>query len=85
LCPANRLPDVPIDWVRGTLIGMNADYMWSRDPAISDWLDRARLNPTRGLRQRMGEPGVQRASKRYADNVRPALEKLQKFAARAMG
>jgi hypothetical protein len=85
LCPPNRLPDFPIDWVRGTLIGLNADYMWSRDPAISDWLDRARLNPTRGLRQRMGEPGVQRASKRYADNVRPALEKLQKFAARAMG
>ena len=26
LCPVNPLPDVPLDWVRGTIVGMNADY-----------------------------------------------------------
>jgi len=82
LCPPNRFPDVPLDWIRGTLIGMSADYLWSKDPAISEWLERSRLNATRGLRKRMGEPGVQRSSKRYADNVRSALEKLQKFSIR---
>ena len=79
LCPPNRLPDVPLDWVRGMLIGMTADHLWSKEPDLADWLDRARLNPSRGLRQRSHEPQVQHASKRFADNVRPALEKLQQF------
>jgi hypothetical protein len=80
LCPPNRLPHTASDWARGTLIGLDADYRWSRDAAISGWLERARLNPTRGLRQRMGEPGVRNAMKRYTDNVRPARERLQQFA-----
>ena len=79
LCPPNRLPDVPLDWVRGMLIGMKADNLWSRDAALSDWLERARLNPSRGLRQQSSEPRVQQARKRFVDNVRPGLEKLQQF------
>jgi hypothetical protein len=76
LCPPNRLPDVPLDWVRGTLIGVNADYLWSKEPDIADWLDRARLNPSRGLRARLGEPRIQQSMQRFAQNVRPALAKL---------
>jgi len=83
LCPPNRLPDVPLDWVRGTLIGVQADYLWSKDHAISEWLERARLNPARGLQQRMANPRVQQASKRYAENVRRALQKLQQFLSQA--
>jgi hypothetical protein len=56
LCPTNPLPDVPLDWVKGTLIGMNAERTWSKEPDIVDWLDRARLNASRGLRQRAAEP-----------------------------
>jgi hypothetical protein len=81
LCPPNRLPDSLADWARGARIGINADYLWSRDPALSSWLERARLNPMRGLRRFMAEPGVQRALKRYTDSVRPALDNLLKFAA----
>jgi len=81
LCPPNRLPDVPLDWVRGMLIGMTADYLWSKEPDLSEWLERARLNPSRGLRQRSRDTQVQQASKRFADNVRPALQKLQQFLA----
>jgi hypothetical protein len=83
LCPPNRLPDVPLDWVRGTLIGMNADYLWSKEPDIADWLERARLNPSRGLRQHGDEPRVQQAMKRFADHVRPGLAKLTQFLAQA--
>jgi hypothetical protein len=79
LCPPNRLPDVPLDWVRGTLIGLEAEGRWSKDSALSDWLERARLNPARGLRQRGDEPRVQRARKRFLENVRPGLEKLQQL------
>lgn len=82
LCPPNRLPDVPLDWARGTLIGMTADYLWSREPDISDWLERARLNPTRGVRARRDEPKLQKALKRYVEQARPALERLRQLLAR---
>jgi hypothetical protein len=83
LCPPNPLPDVPLDWLRGTLIGMQADYLWSKDPALGEWLERARLNPSRGIRKRMNDPQVQQAGLRYAQNARPALAKLQLFLAQA--
>lgn len=83
LCPTNPLPDAPLDWVRGTAIGTQADYMWSRDPEIADWLERARLNPSRGIRRRMVDPKVQRAAERYARNARPALARLQQLAAQS--
>ena len=83
LCPPNRLPNVPLDWVRGTLIGMNADYLWSKEPDITAWLERARLNPSRGLRQRGDEPRVRQAMNRFAENVRPGLAKLMQFLADA--
>jgi hypothetical protein len=77
LCPPNRQPDVPLDWLRGTLIGLKADYQWSKQPDVADWLDRARLNAARGLRQRSAEPRVLEARTRFAENVRPALAKLE--------
>lgn len=79
LCPPNRLPDTAIDWIPGTLTGLNADYRWSKDASITDWLERARLNPSRGLRQHMDEPRAQQAAKRYTQNIRAALDRLQHF------
>lgn len=79
LCPPNPLPQVPLDWVRGTLIGMNADYLWAKQPDIADWLERARLNMGRGLRRRSDDPLVQAASKRFGANARPGLAKLTRF------
>jgi hypothetical protein len=81
LCPPNRLPDTPSDWIRGTLIAMTADHGWSRDPSIAEWLERSRLNPSRGVRSRFTEPKVVDASKRFAASVRPALEKARRFLA----
>jgi hypothetical protein len=83
LCPPNALPDAPLDWVRGMLIGVNADYLWSKQPDIADWLERSRLNMSRGLRQRFGDPQVQAASKRYGECTRPGLAKLAQLAAAA--
>jgi hypothetical protein len=76
LCPPNRLPDVPLDWARGTLIATTADYAWSKDPAVAAFLERTRLNPARGLRTRR-TPEIERASQRYAEHVRTALEKMR--------
>jgi hypothetical protein len=83
LCPPNRQPNVPLDWLRGTLIGMKADYLWSKEPDIADWLERARLNASRGLRRRVDDPRVQQAFMRFAANVRPALANLERLCAEA--
>jgi hypothetical protein len=81
LCPPNRQPDVPLDWVRGTLIGMKADYLWSKESDIAEWLERSRLNASRGLRQRSDEPRVQQAWARYVASVRPGLANLERLVA----
>jgi hypothetical protein len=85
LCPPNRLPNAPIDWVRGTVIGMGADRLWSKEPDITAWLERARLNPSRGLRQRGGDPQVRQAMARFAGSVRAGLAQLTHFAGHARG
>ncbi len=76
LCPPNPYPDTALDWARGTLIQMRADLAWSREPDISQWLERSRLNPMRGLRARFGDPQVQQASRRFTEAVRPGLARL---------
>jgi hypothetical protein len=76
LCPPNRLPHDTRDWLRGTLVATNADHLWSKEPDIAAWLESARLNPARGLRARGADPAVQRASKRFANHVRGALQNL---------
>jgi hypothetical protein len=85
LCPPNPMPDVPLDWARGTLIGMNADRSWSQEPDIADWLERARLNISRGLKGRSEDPKVQQARKRLKANVLPGLQNLMEIVARSTG
>lgn len=83
LCPPNRLPDTALDWVRGTLIGMKADYLWSKEPDIAAWLERSRLNASRGLRRYGNEPRVKEAWARFTANVRPGLANLERLYAEA--
>jgi hypothetical protein len=84
LCPPNRLPDVPLDWLRGTLISREVERLWSKEPAIASWLEGARLNPSRGLRQRRDDPQVQRALNRFTANVGPGLARLTQLLAQAL-
>jgi hypothetical protein len=83
LCPPNPYPDAALDWARTALVQMSADRAWSKEPDISEWLERSRLNPMRGLRGRLGDPRVQRASQRFADSVRPGLARLAELVAQA--
>jgi hypothetical protein len=85
LCPPNRLPDTALDWLRGTLIGMRADHQWTKQPDIVEWLERSRLNPSRGLRNHFGEPRVQQAWTRFTENVRPGLQRLEQLLVQAGG
>lgn len=80
LCPPNRYTDTDLDWARATVIGMNADYAWSKQPDIAAWLAGARLNPGSGLAARSGNPQIQQAGRRLAENTRPGLTRLAELA-----
>ena len=79
LCPPNPYMDEPAHLVPLTLIGMNADYQWNKQPDIAEWLQRARLNPIRGVMQRMHEPRVQQAMVRFTQNAQKAVANLRRM------
>jgi len=85
LCPPNPMPDVPLDWAKGMLISMNADRSWSQEPDIASWLERSRLNISRGLKARTGDPQVQQARTRLKANVASGIQNLMQIVARASG
>jgi hypothetical protein len=80
LCPPSRQPNVPLDWVHGMLVGMRAANRWTKEPDITDWLERSRLNMMRGLMQRAGDPAVQESFARFFAHLRPALANLERLA-----
>ena len=77
LCPPNKLPNAPADWIRGTLTTLDVDRGWSKEPDIAAWLERSRLNPSRGLIGRAGEPDVGAAMGRFVTHVRAAATNLR--------
>jgi hypothetical protein len=83
LCPPNAYPSVPLDWARNTLRQMAADRVWSKEADLTDWLERARLNPMRGLRDHFGEPRAQEAAKRFGENVRAGIARLTELVGQA--
>src|SRR6185503_13474745 len=76
LCPPNRQPNAPADWIRGTLTQWAADREWSKQDDIAGWLDRSRLNASRGLSAHLDEPRVQAAMARFVSHVRQATSNL---------
>jgi hypothetical protein len=83
LCPVNRLPDTPLDWLRGTVIQTRADYRWSRQPDIAAWLERSRLNALRGMLTRAGDARVREGLQGYLKHVTAGLGELEAMIAAA--
>jgi hypothetical protein len=77
LCPPNRQPNTPDDWIRGTLTQWDADREWSRQSDIAAWLSRSRLNASRDLPTHLNEPRVQEAMARFVSHVRQATSNLR--------
>ena len=84
LCPVNPLPDKPLDWLRGTLIQARADYQWTQQPDIAAWLERSRLNISRGMLKRTGDARVREGLQRYLTHVTAGLKKLNAMVAAAV-
>jgi NAD(P)-binding Rossmann-like domain len=81
LCPPNRQPDTPGDWIRGTLTSLQADYMWAQEDDIAAWMENARVNIASGLRAQLSRPDVATNVTRYLANLDPAIANLRRLVA----
>jgi hypothetical protein len=79
LCRPNPYPDAPIDWLRWTYDGQRTEAAWARDPDVSAWLERSRLNLARGAADHAGEPRMQSALERLFANLEPAMANLERL------
>ena len=81
LCPPTPQPSQPIDWIsmfRGVLRSLAAH---SAEPDLMAWIERSRLNLTRGMADHMSDPRMQSATARLAANMEPALKKAEQLLA----
>ncbi len=81
LCPPNRQPDTPADWLRGTLIALQADAMWAQESDIAEWMGEARVNIACGLRAQLSRPDVAANVTRYLTHLEPAIDNLRRLVA----
>ncbi|MFE4467747.1 hypothetical protein ACFRFH_02940 [Leifsonia sp. NPDC056824] len=79
LCPPNRQPNTPADWIRGTLIAWQADALWARERDIAQWMDAARTNISRGLREQLSHPDLAANLARYRAGLEPAIANLRRL------
>lgn len=79
LCPPNRQPNTPADWIRGTLIAWQADALWARERDIAQWMDAARTNISCGLREQRSRPELAAALARYRAGLEPAIANLHRL------
>jgi hypothetical protein len=77
LCPPNPYPDTAADWIRTTCISLRAQDLWLRDPDLSKWLDRSRLNAASGVRDHLAEPRMKSALNRMFSNTDRAIANLE--------
>jgi hypothetical protein len=85
ICPANQYPDAAADWIPLTLTAQRAEIIWATDPDLYAWMQRSRLNATRGMADHQGDPLMESALTRLFTNVEPAINKLETLMARAGG
>jgi len=82
LCPPNRQPDTPADWIRGTLISLQADSMWAQEDDIAAWMGQARVNIACGLRAQISRPEVAANVTRYLTWIDSAIANLRRLVER---
>jgi hypothetical protein len=77
ICPANRYPDAAVDWIPLTCTAQRAEIIWATDPDLSTWMQRSRLNATRGMGDHQEDPQMRAALGRLFTNIEPAINKLE--------
>lgn len=79
LSPPNPAPYEAIDWIRTTRVTQSAHAAWQREPDVSSWLRRSRLNPRRGLVGHQHDPTVRIQLARLREVTGPALANLHRL------
>jgi hypothetical protein len=77
------MPHTPFDYLRVILAGISTEMRWQDAPDLQDWLDNSRLNIMAGLEASDDGTLVQELQRRFFTALRPAVDKLQEFAAQA--
>jgi hypothetical protein len=83
LCPPHLYPDSTLDWLSVTAVTQRTQGLWSDQPDLMAWLERSRLNATRGLIEHAADPRMQSALARLLANREPAIDNLEKLMAQA--
>jgi len=76
LCPPNPYPARPKDWLRMFVASNMAQFNWSQDRDLAAWIERSRLNVSRGTKERRHEPEIRAPLQRLKQSMGPALENL---------
>jgi hypothetical protein len=80
LCPPNTLPDTPASWARMQVRGTVATRAFGAEPDIAAWANGCALNPARVDPGRRGDPEVEAAARRLADNAERGLTRMAELA-----
>ena len=83
LCPPNPYPNRPVDWMSGTVISQTAQFLWSGEPDLVEWMERCRLNAAAGIGERANDRAMRRALTRLFGNMGQAISNLERLLAPA--
>jgi hypothetical protein len=79
LCPPSPYGNTLADWARMNVLGTRAARSFGAEPDIKAWSDGVALNPARVPPERSGDPAVQEALRRLAENVPAGLARLDEL------
>lgn len=82
LCVPNPWPQTPFDFLRAILLGIRAETEW-QDADIQAWVAASRLNLVGAVADHADQEAVQALQGRFLTALFPALENLERLAARA--
>jgi hypothetical protein len=83
LCPPNPYPNTPADWMSGTVISQTAQFTWTGEPDLVEWMERCRLNAAAGISARADDRAMRRALNRLFGNMAQAISNLERLMAPA--
>jgi putative NAD(P)-binding protein len=76
LTPPNPTPDVPRDYLRGFAANLVVMAAWSAVPDVAAWIERSRLNMSKGIPDHREEPLMREAMGRLRQFGEPARNRL---------
>ena len=79
VCPPNPYASSPQDWPRMMRRTWMSEGRWLREPDISAWVARSRLNLLRDLPDHVTDPVVQPVVERFVTHVGGAIERLEEL------